>query len=188
MGVVDSRATAEDDGRVASRSRLLPLLPYLLAGLVLLLLIVDSCGTSAADLAGPYYDLDGTAQDVWLDSSIRVVVDKPMSFQEVEKTFRIEPQPADCAHCLTVARDGFSSWDGWAPWAETTVVFNPDRLEVFQAETGYTLSIVGKRFSFHTIPVPKAIGFLPSPGKEGVSTTAPIEIEFDRPLADNSRH
>jgi peptidoglycan/xylan/chitin deacetylase (PgdA/CDA1 family) len=191
MGVVDSQATAEGDGRVASRSRLLPLLPYLLAGLVLLLLIVDSCGTSAADLAGPYYDLDdldGLAQDVWLDSSIRVVVDKPMSFQEVEKTFRIEPQPADCSRCLSVARDGLSSWDGWAPWAETTVVFNPDRLKVFQAETDYTLTIVGKRFSFRTIPVPKAVRFSPSPGQERVSTTAPIEIEFDRVLADNPRH
>jgi peptidoglycan/xylan/chitin deacetylase (PgdA/CDA1 family) len=188
MGVVDRQATAEGDGRVASRSRPLLLLPFLLAGLVLLLLIVDSCRTSAADLAGPYYDLDGPGQDVWLDSSVRIVVDRPMSFQEVEKTFRIEPRPADCSQCLTVARDGFSSWDGWAPWAETTVVFNPDRLKVFQAETDYTLSIVGKRFSFRTIPVPKAIRFSPSPGREGVSTTAPIEIEFDRPLADNPRH
>jgi peptidoglycan/xylan/chitin deacetylase (PgdA/CDA1 family) len=185
MGVVDSQATAEGDGRVASRSRPLPLLAYLLIGLVVLLLVVDSCRTSAADLTGPHYDLDGLGADVWLDSSIRVVVDKPMSFQEVEKTFRIEPQPADCSQCLTVTRDGLTSWDDWAPWAETTVVFNPHRLKVLQAETNYTLYILGKRFSFRTIPVPKAIRFSPSPGQVGVSTTAPIEIEFDRPLADN---
>ncbi len=188
MGAVDSQATADGDGRMTSQSRLAHLLPYLLIGLVVLLLIVDSCRTSAADLAGPYYDLDGSGEDVWLDSSIRVVIDKPMSFQEVEKTFRIEPQPADCSQCLTVARDGLSSWDGWAPWAETTVVFNPHRLKVFQAETNYTLSILGKRLPFRTISVPKAIRFSPSPGQAEVSTTAPIEIEFDRPLADNSRH
>jgi len=186
MGVVDSQATAEVDSRVASRSRPLPLLAYLLIGLVvLLLLVLDSCGTSAADLAGPYYDLDGLGEGAWLDSSIRVVVDKPMSFQEVEKTFRIEPQPADCSQCLTVVRDGLTSWDDWAPWAETTVVFNPDRRKVLQAETDYTLAILGKRFSFRTIPVPKAIRFSPAPGQTGVSTTDPIEIEFDRPLADN---
>ncbi len=188
MGVVDSQATAEGDDRVASRSRWLSPLPYLLIGLVVLLLIADSYRTSAADLAGPYYDLDGPGQDVWLDSSVRVVVDRPMSFQEVEQTFRIEPQPADCSQCLTVTRDGLSSWDDWAPWAETTVVFNPDRLKVFQAETDYTLSIVGKRFLFRTIPVPKAIRYAPSPGQGGVSTKAPIEIEFDRPLADNPRY
>jgi peptidoglycan/xylan/chitin deacetylase (PgdA/CDA1 family) len=188
MGVVDSRATAEGDGRVASRSRLLSLLPYVLIGLVVLLLIADSCRTSAADLSGPYYDRDGLGEDVWLDSSIQVVIDRPMSLQEVEQTFRIEPQPADCSHCLTVTRDGFTSWDDWAPWAETTVVFNPDRLKVFQTETDYTLSIVGRQFLFHTIPVPKAIRYAPLPGRAGVSTTARIEIEFDRPLADNSRH
>ncbi len=188
MGVVDSRATAEGDGRVASRFGPLPLLGYLLVALVLLLLVVDSYGTSAADLAGPYYDLDDLGEDVWLDSSIRVVVDRPMSFQEVEKTFRIEPQPAECSQCLTVARDGFSSWDDWAPWAETTVVFNPHRLKVFQAETNYTLFILGKRFPFRTISVPKAVRFSPSPGQARVSTTAPIEIEFDRPLADNPRY
>jgi peptidoglycan/xylan/chitin deacetylase (PgdA/CDA1 family) len=188
MGVVDSPVSAEGDGRVASRSRLLSPLLYLLIGLVVLLLIADSFRTSAADLAGPYYDLDGLEEDVWLDSSIRVVIDRPMSFQEVEQTFTIEPQPADCSQCLTVTRDGLTSWDGWAPWAETTVVFNPDRLKVFQVETDYTLSIVGKRFSFHTMSVPKAIRYAPSPGRVGVSTTAPIEIEFDRPLADNSRH
>lgn len=188
MGVVDSQATAEGDDRVAFRSRWLSPLLYLLIGLVVLLLIADSYRTSAADLAGPYYDLDGPGQDVWLDSSVRVVVDRPMSFQEVEQTFRIEPQPADCSQCLTVTRDGLSSWDDWAPWAETTVVFNPDRLKVFQAETDYTLSILGKRFPFRTIPVPKAVRFSPSPGRVEVSTTAPIEIEFDRPLADNPRH
>jgi len=188
MGVVDSQTTAAGDGRVTSRSRALPLLPYLLIGLVVLLLVVDSYRTSAADLAGPYYDLDGLGEDVWLDSSIRVVLDKPMSFQEVERTFRIEPQPADCSQCLTVVRDGLSSWDDWAPWAETIVVFNPHRLKIFQAETGYTLSILGKRFSFHTVSVPKATRFSPSPGRAGVSTTAPIEIEFDRPLADNPRY
>jgi peptidoglycan/xylan/chitin deacetylase (PgdA/CDA1 family) len=188
MGVIDSQATAEGDDRVASRSRLLSLLPCLLIGLVVLLLIVDSCGTSAADLSGPYYDLDGLEEDVWLDSSIRVVVDRPMSFQEVEQSFRIEPEPAGCSQCLTVTRDGFTSWDDWAPWAETTIVFNPDRLKVFQAETDYTLSIVGKRFSFHTISVPKAIRYAPSPGQAGVSTTAPIEIEFDRLLVDNPRY
>jgi len=102
MGVVDSQATAEGDDRVASRSRWLSPLPYLLIGLVVLLLIADSYRTSAADLAGPYYDLDGPGQDVWLDSSVRVVVDRPMSFQEVEQTFRIEPQSADCSQCLTV--------------------------------------------------------------------------------------
>jgi peptidoglycan/xylan/chitin deacetylase (PgdA/CDA1 family) len=187
MGVVNSRSTAEGDDRVASRSRWLSPLPYLLIGLVVLLLIADSYRTSAADLAGPYYDLDGLGDDVWLDSSVRVVVDRPMSFQEVEQTFRIEPQPADCSRCLTVTRDGLRSWDDWAPWAETTVVFNPDRLKVFQAETDYTLSIVGKRFLFHTIPVPKAIRYAPSPGQGGVSPKALIEIEFDRPLADNSR-
>jgi len=187
MDVVDSQATAGGDDRVASRPRSLSLIPYLLIGLVVLLLITDSYSTSAADLAGPYYDLDGLGQDVWLDSSIRVVVDKPMSFLEVERTFSIEPQPADCSQCLTVARDGLTSWDDWAPWAETTVVFNPDRLKVFQAETDYTLSIAGKRFLFRTIPVPKAIRYAPSPGQEGVSTLAPIEIEFDRPLAENSR-
>jgi peptidoglycan/xylan/chitin deacetylase (PgdA/CDA1 family) len=185
MGVVDSQATAEVDSRVASRSRPLPLLAYLLIGLAVLLLVMDSCRTSAADLTGPYYDLDGLGEDVWLDSSIRVVVDKPMSFQDVEETFRIEPQPADCSQCLTVVKDGFTSWDSWAPWAETTVVFNPQRLKVFQAETDYTLDILGKRFSFNTIPVPKAIRFSPEPGETGVSTTAPIEIEFDRALADN---
>jgi peptidoglycan/xylan/chitin deacetylase (PgdA/CDA1 family) len=185
MGVADSQVTAEGDGKVTSRSRSLPLLFYLLIGLALLLLVVDSCRTSAADLAGPYYDLDGPGEAVWLDSSIRVVVDKPMSFEEVATTFSIEPQPADCSQCLTVVRDGLTSWDDWAPWAETTVVFNPHRLSVFQAETDYTLSILGKRFPFHTISVPKAIGFSPSPGQAGVSTTAPIEIEFDRPLADN---
>jgi peptidoglycan/xylan/chitin deacetylase (PgdA/CDA1 family) len=188
MGVVDSQATAEGDDRVASQFRWLSPLPYLLIGLVVLLLIVESYRTSAADLGGPYYDLDGPGQDVWLDSSIRVVVDRPMSLPEVEQTFRIEPQPADCSACLTVTREGLTSWDDWAPWAETTVVFNPDRLKVFQAETDYTLSIAGKRFLFHTIPVPKAIRYAPSPGQEGVSTTAPIEIAFDRPLADNSRH
>jgi len=186
MGVVDSPAIAEVDVRVGFRSRPLPLLAYLLIGLVALLLVTDSCRTSAADLAGPYYELDGLGADVWLDSSIRVVVDRPMSFQEVEKTFRIEPQPADCSQCLSVARDGLTLWDDWAPWAETTVVFNPHRLEVFQAETDYTLDILGKRFPFRTIPVPKAIRFSPSPGQIGVSTTAPIEIEFDRPLADDN--
>jgi len=188
MGVVDSQATAEGDDRVTSHSRPLSLLPYLFIGLVLLLLIVDSCRTSAADLAGPYYDLDGQGEEVWLDSSIRVVVDKPMSFEEVEETFRIDPQPADCSQCLTVVRAGLGSWDDWAPWAETTVVFNPDRLKLFQVETDYTLSILGKRFPFRTIPVPKAVRFSPSPGRVGVSTTAPIVIEFDRPLADNPRH
>jgi len=188
MGVVDSQATAESDDRVTSHSRLLSLPPYLFIGLVVLLLIVDSCRTSAADLAGPYYDLDGLGEEVWLDSSIRVVVDKPMSFEEVEETFRIDPQPADCSQCLTVVRDGLSSWDDWAPWAETTVVFNPDRLKLFQTETDYTLSILGKRFPFRTIPVPKAVRFSPSPGRVEVSTTAPIVIEFDRPLADNPRH
>jgi len=186
MGVVGSQATAEGDDRVASRSRALPLLPCLFIGLVVLLLIVDSYRTSVADLAGPYYDLDGPGEDVWLDSSIQVVLDKPMSFQEVEKTFRIEPQPADCSQCLTVVRDGLSSWDDWAPWAETTVVFNPHRLKVFQAETNYTLSILGKRFPFHTVSVPKAIRFSPSSGQAGVSTIAPIEIEFDCLLADNN--
>ena len=188
MGVVDSQATTEGDERVASRFRTLPFLPCLLIGLVVLLLIVDSYRTSAADLAGPYYDLDGPGEDVWLDSSIRVVVDRPMSFQEVAKTFSIEPQPADCSQCLTVLRDGLTSWDDWAPWAETTVVFNLHRLKVFQAETDYTLSILGKRFPFRTISVPKPIRFSPSPGQAGVSTTAPIEIEFDRPLAANPRH
>lgn len=188
MGIVDSRATAEGDDRVASRTRPLSLLPWLLIGLVVLILIADSCRTSAADLSGPYYDLDGLGEDVWLDSSIRVVVDRPMSFQEVEQTFRIEPRPADCSQCLTVTRDGLTSWDDWAPWAETTVVFNPDKLKVFQTGTDYTLSIVGKRFLFRTISVPKAIRYAPSPGSAGVPTTAPIEIEFDRPLADNSRH
>jgi peptidoglycan/xylan/chitin deacetylase (PgdA/CDA1 family) len=188
MGVVDSQATAEGDDRVTSHSRLVSLLPYLFIGLVVLLLIVDSCRTSAADLAGPYYDLDGPGQEVWLDSSIRVVVDKPMSFHEVEETFRIEPQPADCSHCLTVVRDGLGSWDDWAPWAETTVVFNPQRLKVFQTETDYTLSILGKRFPFRSISVPKAVRFSPSPGRIKVSTTAPIVIEFDRPLADNPHH
>lgn len=188
MGVVDSRATAEGDGRVASRFGPLPLLLYLLIGLVVLLLVVDSYRTGAADLAGPYYDLDGLGEGVWLDSSIRVVLDKPMSFQQVEKTFRIEPQPADCSQCLTVARDGLSSWDDWAPWAETTVVFNPHRLEIFQPETDYTLSILGKRFAFRTISVPKAIRFSPSPGRAEVATTAAIEVEFDRPLADNPRY
>ncbi|UCH87416.1 MAG: polysaccharide deacetylase family protein [Dehalococcoidia bacterium] len=188
MDVVDSQATAEGDDRVASRFRWLSPLPYLLIGLVVLLLIAESYRTSAADLAGPYYELDGSGQDVWLDSSIRVVVDRPMSLSEVEQTFRIEPQPADCPQCLTVTRDGLTSWDGWAPWAETTIIFNPDGLKVFQAETDYTLSIVGKRFLFRTISVPKAIRYAPSPGQGGVSTLAPIEIEFDCPLADNSRH
>jgi peptidoglycan/xylan/chitin deacetylase (PgdA/CDA1 family) len=185
MGVVDRQATAEVDGRVAFKPKPLPLPAYLLIGLVVLLLVVDSYQTSMAGLAGPYYDLDGLGQAAWLDSSIRVVVDKPMSFREVEETFRIEPQPADCSQCLTVARDGLTSWDDWAPWAETTVVFNPHRHKVFQAGTDYTISILGKRFLFRTISVPKAIRFSPSPGQTGVSTTAPIEIEFDQPLADN---
>ncbi len=188
MNLVDSQATADGDGRMGSTSRRVRLLSYLLIGLVVLLLIVDSCRTSAADVSVPHYDLDALGEDVWLDSSIRVVVNKPMSFEEVEETFRIDPQPADCSQCLTVARDGLTSWDDWAPWAETTVVFNPDKLKVFQAETEYTLSILGKRFSFRTISVPKAVRFSPSPGRVAVPTTAPIEIEFDRPLADNPRH
>jgi peptidoglycan/xylan/chitin deacetylase (PgdA/CDA1 family) len=188
MDVVDSQATAEGDGGVHSRSRRLLFLPFLLTGLVVLLLVVDSYGTSAGNLAGPYYDLDGSGEGVSLDSPIRVVVDKPMSLEEVKKTFRIEPEPADCSQCLTVVRDGLGSWDDWAPWAETKVVFNPDRLKVFQAETDYTLSILGKRFPFRTISIPKAIRFSPSPGQAEVSTTAPIEIEFDSPLADNPRY
>jgi peptidoglycan/xylan/chitin deacetylase (PgdA/CDA1 family) len=188
MDVVDSQATAKGDGGVHSTPRRLLFLPLLLTGLVLLLLVVDSYGTSAGDLAGPYYDLDGSGEDVSLDSPVRVVVNKPMSLEEVKKTFSIEPQPADCPQCLTVVRDGFSSWDDWAPWAETRVVFNPDRLKVFQAETDYTLSILGKRFSFRTISVPKAVGYSPSPGQAEVSTTAPIEIDFDRSLADNPGH
>jgi peptidoglycan/xylan/chitin deacetylase (PgdA/CDA1 family) len=187
MGVVDGQATAEGDDRVASRFRWLSPLPYLLIGLVVLLLITESYRTSAAGLSGPYYDLDGSGQDVWLDSSIRVVVDRPMSLPDVEQTFRIEPQPADCSQCLTVSRGGRTFWDDWAPWAETTVVFNPNRLTVFQADTNYTLSIAGKRFLFRTISVPKAILYAPSPGQGGISTSAPIEIKFDRPLADNSR-
>jgi peptidoglycan/xylan/chitin deacetylase (PgdA/CDA1 family) len=188
MDVVDSQATAEGDGGAHSRPRRLLFLPFLLTGLVVLLLVVDSYGTSAGDLAGPYYDLDGSGEEVFLDSPIRVVVNKPMSLEEVKKTFSIEPQPADCPQCLTVVRDGVSSWDDWAPWADTTVVFNPDRLKVFQAETDYTLSILGKRFPFRTISVPEAIGFSPSPGQAEVSTTAPIEIEFDSSLADNPTH
>jgi peptidoglycan/xylan/chitin deacetylase (PgdA/CDA1 family) len=188
MGVVDSQTTAEGDDRVPSRFGPLPLIGYLLVALVVLLLVVDSYGTIAADLAGPYYDLNSLGEDVGLDSSIRVVLDKPMSLQEVEESFRIEPRPADCSQCLTVVRDGFSSWDDWAPWAETTVVFNPQTLNIFEAETDYTLFILGKRFPFHTISVPKAIRFSPSPGQAGVPTTAPIEIEFDRLLADNPRY
>jgi peptidoglycan/xylan/chitin deacetylase (PgdA/CDA1 family) len=186
MGVV-GKAAADGDARVASWFRWLSPLPYLLIGLVVLLLITESYRTSAAGLSGPYYDLDGSGQDVWLDSSIRVVVDRPMSLSDVEQTFRIEPQPADCPQCLTVSRSGSRFWDDWAPWAETTVVFNPDRLEVFRANTDYTLSIAGKRFLFRTISVPKVILYAPSPGQKGISTLAPIEIEFDRPLADNSR-
>jgi len=187
VSVVDSQATAESANRAASRRGPLTLLLYLLIGLaVLLLLLSDSYRTGAADLAGPYYEFNGPEGGVWLDSSIRLVIDKPMSFQEVEKTFRIEPQPADCSQCLTVTRDGLSSWDDWAPWADSIVVFNPNRHEVFQAETDYTLSIVGKQFSFHTISVPRILRFLPSPGQTGVPTIAPIEIEFDRLLAENN--
>ncbi|MGQ9572339.1 MAG: polysaccharide deacetylase family protein [Dehalococcoidia bacterium] len=188
MGVADSQAAAQGGGRVASRFRTLPRIPYLLIAVVALLLIVDSCHTSTADLAGPYYDLHGLGEYVWLDSSIRLVVDKPVSLQEVEKTFRINPQPADCSQCLSVKRDGLFAWDDWAPWAETTVVFNPHRLQVFQAESDYTLSIFSKHFLFHTISVPKAIRFSPSPDQAGVSTVDPIEIEFDQPLAENPRH
>jgi peptidoglycan/xylan/chitin deacetylase (PgdA/CDA1 family) len=188
MDVVGSQATAESDGGVRSTPRRLLFFPFLLTGLVVLLLVVDSYGTSAGNLTGPYYALDGSGEEVPLDSPVRVVVDKPMSLEEVKKTFSIEPQPADCPQCLTVVRDGLSSWDDWAPWAETKVVFNPDRLKVFQAETDYTLSILGKHFSFRTISVPKAIRFSPSAGQAEVSTTAPIEIEFDRSLADNPGH
>jgi len=188
VSVVYSHATAESDNRVAYRRGLLTLLFHLLIGLtvLLLLLLSDSYRTGAADLTGPYYELNGLGEGVWLDSSIRLVIDKPMSFQEVEKTFRIEPQPADCSQCLTVNRDGLSSWDDWAPWAKTIVVFNPQKHKVFQAGTDYTLSIIGKQFSFHTIPVPRAVRFSPSLGQTGVSTTTPIEIEFDRPLAENN--
>jgi hypothetical protein len=79
MDVVDSQATAKGDGGVHSTPRRLLFLPLLLTGLVLLLLVVDSYGTSAGDLAGPYYDLDGSGEDVSLDSPVRVVVNKPMS-------------------------------------------------------------------------------------------------------------
>jgi peptidoglycan/xylan/chitin deacetylase (PgdA/CDA1 family) len=188
VSVVDSQATAESDSKVSSRHGLLTLLLQLLLGLavLLLLLLSDSYRTGAADLAGPYYELNGPGGGVWLDSSIRVVIDKPMSFQEVEKTFRIEPQPADCSQCLTVTRDGLSSWDDWAPWADSIVVFNPNGREVFQAETDYTVSIVGKQFNFRTISVPRAVRFSPSLGQTGVPTATSIEIEFDRPLAENN--
>jgi peptidoglycan/xylan/chitin deacetylase (PgdA/CDA1 family) len=64
-------------------------------------------------------------------------------------------------------------------------VFNPNHQSVFAPETDYTLSLMGKRFQIRTIAVPKAIHF--SPAVSPASTTAAIEIEFDRPLAENSR-
>jgi len=152
----------------------------LLLALVGLLLVFDSHRAVAVHLEGPYFDLDGVPGEARLDASVWVVADKPLSPQEVETSFRIEPEPAGCSPCLTVDRDGFS------PWADTKVVFNPGHEAVFAPETDYTVSLMGKRFQFHTIAVPEAVRF--SPAVSPASTTAPIEIEFDRPLADNLRH
>ena len=60
-----------------------------------------------------------SGEAVWLDSSVRLVVDKPLSFEEVETAFAIEPHPVDCSSCLVVSREGLTSWDGWAPWARS---------------------------------------------------------------------
>ena len=186
MKAVDSRLeSGAADRRVGGGSalRFLPLL--LVISVVALLMLLDGARTSAAEPGQPHYDLDGGGEAVWLDSSIRLVVDKPLSFDEVEATFAIEPLPADCASCLAISRQGLTSWDDWAPWAQTTVVFNPDRRSVFQPDTVYTLAVLGKSFQFRTVPVPKVTGSSPSAGTGRVQTTDPIEIEFDRAMAEN---
>ena len=152
----------------------------LLLALVGLLLVFDSYRTIAVQLRGPYFDLDGVPGQARLDASVWVVADRPLSRQEVEASFRIEPEPAGCSPCLAIDRDGL------APWADTKVVFNPSHRPVFTPETDYTVSLMGKRFQFHTIAVPKVLRF--SPAISPVSTTTAIEIEFDRPLAENPRH
>jgi hypothetical protein len=183
---VDSQLEQGGTDHLSGKRRPLRFLPLLLVVLVVaLLMFLDSARTSAADPGQPRYDLDASGQAVWLDSSIRLVVDKPLSLWEVEAAFTIEPRPADCPSCLVVSRAGLASWDGWAPWAETTVVFNPDRRSIFEPDAVYTLSVLGKRFQFRTIPVPKAVGSSPSPGTGRVHTTARIEVEFDRPLGEN---
>lgn len=186
MKAVDSRLESGVADRRAGRGRPLRFLPLLLVILVVtLLMLLDGARTSAAEPGKPRYDLDGSGEAVWLDSSVRLVVDKPLSFKEVEATFAIEPRPADCPSCLVVSRQGLTPWDGWAPWAETTVVFNPDHGSIFQPDTVYTLAILGKRFQFLTIPVPKVTGSSPPAGTGRVQTTAPIEIEFDRAMGES---
>ena len=152
----------------------------LLLVVVGLLLLLDGFRTVAVHVQGPFFDLDGVPGQARLDAAVWVVADKPVSRQEVEASFRIEPPPADCSPCLAIDRDGL------APWSDTTVVFNPSHQSVFAPETDYTVSLMGKRFQFQTIAVPKAVHF--SPTVSPASTTAAIEIEFDRPLAENSRH
>ena len=186
MKAVDSRLESSAADRRTGGGRVLRLLPLLLVGLVVaLLMLVDSARTSAAEPGQPRYDLDSSGEAVWLDSSVRLVVDKPLSFDDVEATFAIDPRPADCPSCLVVSRQGLTSWDGWAPWAQTTVVFNPNRRNIFQPDTLYTLSVLGKRFQFQTMAVPKVIDSSPSAEAGRVQTTDPIEIEFDRPLGEN---
>ncbi len=191
MNAVATRVSCQVEDRIVSRRKPLRLGVYLLVVVVALLLVLDSYGTSTADLGGPYFDLDGldgAEGHAWLDSSVRVTADKPLSLKEVAATFSIQPSPANCSHCLSVAREGLTPWDGWAPWAHTTITFNPDRLNIFRPETEYTVSVLGKRFQFRTIAVPEAVRFSPSPGQGRVKTTVPIEIEFDRLLAENPRY
>jgi hypothetical protein len=80
----------------------------LLLALVGLLLVLDSRRAVAVHLTGPYFDLDGVPGEARLDASVWVVADMPLSRQEVESSFRIEPDPAACSSCLTVDHDGFS--------------------------------------------------------------------------------
>ena len=133
-------------------------------------------------LAVPSVTLDSSEAKVPLNGTILIQVRGTVDQSVIERRLAISPRVALDVDDLDIAHSVSLPWLSATAWATTTVTVNPHEEPLFEGETEYTISLMGKTVTFETITVPRVLSVDPPMGSSEVDVWQPVRIHFNEPV------
>lgn len=140
-------------------------------------------------LAEASTEIDAAEGKTWLDSKVVMEFRGSHSKEAILDSLQISPAVVVGEEDLKVEHVAALPWHEPFPWAKTRVTINPDKNEIFEPETSYSLSIRDETLEFETIILPRVTKTVPANWSENVSVHEdPIGIYFNEKIVWDDRY